>query len=257
MASVTFFFFFFLLPSRRKPTYSLWGSVLYVSFKRILGLRTPLGVLNALWGYFIPWSQAMEIMMTCHSHLQRKGCSFTRSHYYQKGYAIYNLIAGWGPQTLSAFKNSPGAKGMCHLWPDFQEWKWGSHFQRLESLQMGHYPISLPVSGEVGVWYCLGYVTLMDFPGPLSPLPSESLCCLRTYPELGSKRKKGSFSLFSDSFPDPWFCTLPFSSQMMPSPAFNTGGFVHLHWRGITVEGGWGRHHLEPRAEKFLNKEAY
>ena len=34
--------------------------------------------------------------------------------------------------------------------------------------------------------------------------------------------------------------TLLFSRQMTPSPALNTGGFVHLHWRGIAVEGEEG-----------------
>lgn len=38
----------------------------------------------------------------------------------------------------------------------------------------------------------------------------------------------GSLSLF----PEPWFYTPPLSSQMTPFPAFNTGGFVRLHWRG-------------------------
>lgn len=102
-------FFVFFLVEGNKLILSEVLSSMCISFRRILGLRTPLGVLNALWGYFIPCTHAMEIMLMCHSHLQCKGYPFMGSHYYQKGYAIYNLIPGWGGHRI--FQHSKTFQG--------------------------------------------------------------------------------------------------------------------------------------------------
>lgn len=114
MASVTLFF----LPSRRKPTYSPWSSVLYVHFPQgILGLRIPLGVMNAIKGYLSSCNHAMEIMLKWSFPSPIQGVFLCCESSLSKGMCY--IIGRWGPQNLLAFKDPPGAKGVCHLWPDF------------------------------------------------------------------------------------------------------------------------------------------
>lgn len=118
---------------------------------------------------------------------------------------LYDITGKWGPQNLSGFKNSPAAKGICHLWPDFQERKCGSLFQWLGSLQTGHYLISPPASGEMGSDIVQDVKTTCHldrfFPGSLaslSHLPSESLYCLRTFPRVGKEKEERRKRLYSN-----------------------------------------------------------
>lgn len=65
----------------------------------------------------------------------------------------------------------------------------------------------------------------------------------------------GSFGLCPDSFPEPWFSSVPLPNQMTPSSPSTLGALsIYIGGGGCR---GHRKHDLEPRAEKSSNKEVY